>query len=655
MKFQAEGLFYQYDPAARKPNRRAVRPAPPVPETGWRAPTEFPNLSAAKTLAIDTETYDPNLKVHGPGWARGDGHMVGFSIAVPDGTAWYFPIRHETQPEHNLDPASTLRWAQHVLGTDIPKVGANLIYDVGWFREEGVRVRGKLYDVQYAEALLNSEAPQVSLEALSKQYLGLGKQTDLLFKWLAEWFGGSPDNPELRKYLHKAPPQLVGPYGEADAALPMQILQAQWQKLIARGVLHLFEMECGLIPLLLDMRFKGAAIDVDYAHRLNDELQLDIDAVQRRVNAFVGFDVNVNSNAEMARAFDHLGLPYGRTAAGNPSFTKETLKPIKHGFTSTVLELRELQKTQGTFVQSYLLDGHVNGKIYGQFHLLRSDGSGTRSGRFASSNPNLQNIPTRTDVGKRVRKAFVATHKQIRSYDYSQIEYRLLVHHAVGQGAEEAREMFRNDPTTDYHDFTIDLLKRVAGVEMDRKPAKNINFGLIYGMGKDKLFRSIGDGAEAIYGAYHEAIPYAKATMDAASHEAEQHGYVVTLLGRKSDFTLWEPADWDDSRQGLPLERAVQVYGSNIRLAKTHKALNRKLQGGAADMMKMAMWKLYHWGYFDEVGVPILTVHDELDFDDEGAPESTWREVQHIMETAIDISIPVRVDLEVGPNWGDVK
>lgn len=657
MRADSAGLFWVDQPVTRSRKDRQLGPMPPIPDTSWTTPAVFPNLSAAKTLAIDTETYDPNLKTKGPGWARGDGHIVGFSISVPDGKSWYFPIRHKVEPEYNIDPEAALRWAQYVLGDNRPKVGANIIYDVGWFRQEGVIVGGPLYDVQFAEALLDSEAPHVSLDALSEKHLGLHKQTELLYEWLAKWFGGKPTD-DQRKHIHMSPPRLAGPYAEGDAWLPMRILQAQWSKLEARGAMHLFQMECGLIPLLIDMRFKGAKIDVDFAERYNVQLGEEIAGIENSLAQYTGFPVNVNSTADMARAFDSLGLPYDYTAPsekfpdGQPSFKKDVIAKLKHGFPQTVVKLREYQKVQKTFVQGYLLDSNVNGVVHCQFHPLKSDESGARSGRFASSDPNLQNIPVRTKIGKQIRRAFVSEHG-IRSLDYSQIEYRLLVHHAVGQGAEEARQRYRNDPTTDYHQFTIDLLYAITAIRMERKPAKNINFGFIYGMGKPTLFERIGDGAEKLYNAYHEAVPYAKSTMQAAAKEVEVNGYVETLLGRRSDFNMWEPKKWGDTRPALPFERAVREYGHDIRLAMTHKALNRKLQGGAADVMKMAMWKLYHWGYLAEVGIPMMTVHDELVF--ENRPSKYWNEVEHIMTSAVDVSIPLLVDCETGPNWGDVK
>jgi len=254
-------------------------------------------------------------------------------------------------------------------------------------------------------------------------------------------------------------------------------------------------------------------------------------------------------------------------------------------------------------------------------------------------------------------------HKQWRRYDYSQIEYRMLVHFAEGPGAEEARQKFRNDPKTDYHDFVIDMIHDMTGYKLDRKPAKNINFGLIYGMGIPKLLRTLGLSkaeGDQLFAAYHKAIPYAKAMMEECSKIAQETGVMTTLLGRRSRFDLWEPSGRRDPNAeplpGLPYEQAIRQY-ANIRRAMTHKATNRKLQGSAADMMKFAMWRCWEDGVFDYTGVPRLTVHDELDFSDRGGPgmDEAFRHVQHVLENALPLRIPVRADAEIGPDGGSVK
>lgn len=657
-RFDDIGMFWQDYPSARGTNRVAAV-MPEIPNTGWETPKEFPNLSAAKVIALDIEGYDPELTTHGPGWARNSGHIVGVSIGVHGGK-WYFPFRHEVEKEYNLEPEKVLSWLGDVLNTpSIPKVGANLIYDVGWLEHEGVTVAGDLVDVQYAEALLRENA-KVALDNLASRYLGEHKDSELLYRWCADFYGGAI-NDKQRANIYRTPPRLTGPYAESDADLPMRLAPLLYDRLHAEGLLNVFNMECKLIRLLLAMRKEGVSVDVAKAEQVRSDLLKRSAEFNKRLKEMVGFEVNVNASASLAKAFDKIGLGYKKTTKGNPSFTKEFLKTVMHPIGNIIREIKTCEKMVGTFLEGYILNSHVNGKVYGQFHPLRSDDGGTRSGRFSSSTPNLQNIPIRSDLGKQLRSIFIPDpgHKCWRKYDYSQIEYRFLVHFAIGEGAELVRHLFRTDPSTDYHALTQKLVKDKTGIFLERKPIKNINFGLIYGMGVAKLARQIGiSGAEGkkLFKAYHEGAPFAKATMEMCINEAQRTGVITTILGRKSRFDMWEPADYTGEERaiGLPYEKALMLYG-NIKRAYTHKALNRKLQGSAADMMKIAMVRCWEEGIFDATGVPRLTVHDELDFSDPGGRDEAFKAMKHIMETALPISIPTKADEEVGPNWGYVE
>lgn len=664
MRADAVGFFWEDVQEDRK-RGEIIRPMPPIPETGWVAPKDFPRLDGVKVLSFDTETYDPELIERGPGWARGMGHVVGVSVAVPD-AAWYFPIRHTIRPEENMDPATVLRWVKDQMETPIPKVGANLLYDVGWLSEEGINVQGELWDVQFAEALLDERA-EVGLEHLGQRYLGEGKITEDIYRWCADFYGG-PATGQQRKNLWRAPPCMVGPYAEADARLPLQVLAKQWPLLEKEGLLELFRMENGLIPLLVAMRREGVRVDLDRAEQTRERLIVQAGLEGKRLRELVGFDVNVNAGDSLAKAFDKVGIPYGKTKTGKPSFTKEFLDSVEHPVADVIKNIRKYDKLRGTFIESYILNSNVNGKVYGQFHPLRGDSSGTRSGRFASSTPNLQNLPSRDEeLAPLVRGVFVPDigHERWVKIDYSQIEYRFMIHFCRGPGSEEARTLFNENPDTDYHEMALDLVAPAAGWDIStpalrkkhRKPIKNINFGLIYGMGVDKLARGLGltnkEGKE-LFAAYHKGVPFAKPTMDAAMEEAAQTGTVTTILGRKSRFDLWEPANWGTDTITLPYDKAILTYG-NIRRAYTHKALNRRLQGSAADLMKMAMWKCWKDGVFDRTGVPRLTVHDELDFSDPGGRSEAFAEMKHILETAIPLKIPVRADADAGPDWGHVE
>lgn len=660
MRSDSIGIFWEDIPEKRG---QAVRPQPPIPETGWRPPQHFPDLSSAPWIGIDCETYEPEFD-YGPGWARGVGHIVGVSVSAP-GLALYFPIRHTIEPEYNLDPAKVLAWLNWVLSNpNQPKIGANLLYDVGWLRSSGVNVKGQLFDVQFAESLLIEEG-RTSLDTLGEKYVSERKDTNLLYKWCQDFYGGGKDQ---RKNIWRAPPRLVGPYAEQDARLPPQILERQTPLLIQEGLWSLFRMECDSIDILVKMRMQGVRVNVDKAEQLRHTLQLRETELHSKLDYLAGMQVDINSSVKLAKVFDKLGLSYGHTEKGNPSFTKQFLAGVQHPITDTIAEIRKLEKLRGTFLESYILNSHKNGIVYGQFHPLRGDEGGTRSGRYASSTPNLQNVPARDEeLAPMIRGIFIPFegHQQWRKYDYSQIEYRFLVHFASGKGSDEARAMYCNNPKTDYHEFTLDLVSGPAGWDVStpekrkhkRRPIKNINFGLIYGMGVEKLSFDLGlsiKEGKQLFAFYHDAVPFAGYTMNACQEEAERYGYITTILGRRSRFDYWEPTRYGTGAMPLPYARALAEYGV-IKRAETRKALNRRLQGSAADLMKLAMLECHKQGVFDYIGYPVLTVHDELDFSDPGGKEDGFEYMQHLMQTALKLRVPIIAEGEKGPDWGHVK
>lgn len=659
-------MFFEEEDLGQLKKKAGLRLPPPVPETGWLPPREFPNLASAVVISLDTETREPDFS-HGPGWGRGKGYIVGFSLAAQDAAGnrgkWYFPVRHEFEPEYNLDPATCFRWLKSVLETPhIPKVGANLLYDIGWLTTENIYVQGELHDVQFSEALLHEDG-EVALEYLGQKYLNEGKDSDLLYQWLAEAYGGNA-NSKQRENIYRAPARLVGAYAESDADLPLRVLDKQWPLMVRDGLTDVYRMECDSIYLLTRMRLTGVNIDLPAAEQLYGELAVDIQELNQQLFQQTGVWANVDSGADLAKVFDAAGIRYNRTAKGAPSFTKDFLKTVEHPIADLVRDIREHMKIRSTFIRSYILESNVNGRVHCQFHPLRGDEGGTRSGRFASSTPNLQNIPVRSKLGKRIRKLFIPDYGHIgwEKDDYSQIEYRFLAHFAVGDGADMVRERYNKDPKTDYHEMTQELVKLIANMLIERKPIKNINFGLLYGMGEPKLARQIGvakDIAKQIFKAYHQGNPYVKATMEQAANEAQLHGFVQTILGRRSRFDMWEPrvVNYENRASALRYDAAIRNYGCDIQRAHTHKAINRKLQGSAADIIKKGMWRCWREGVFDVIGVPKLQVHDELDFsviDDSPAQQEAYRYMRHVLETAVPLRIPVLVDSGRGPNWGAI-
>ena len=566
----------------------------------------------------------------------------------------------------------------------VPKVGANLLYDIGWLTEVGIYVLGELHDVQFAEALLDEQG-EVALEYLGAKYLGEGKETAELYAWLAAAYGGEA-NSRQRANIYQAPPRLVGPYAESDADLPLRVIEKQFPLLASEGLIDLYRMECDLIPLLIEMRRAGVSIDIPAAEQLFVELGHDITRLKAELFGKTGVQANVNSGDDLAKVFDAAGIEYPRTAGGKPSFRKEFLKGLEHPIADLVNEIREHEKIKGTFVKSYLLESNVNGKVYCQFHPLRGDEGGTKTGRFSSSDPNLQNIPVRTKLGKKVRKAFIPDEGHIcwKKYDYSQIEYRMLAHFAVDGDctdineimnfwkglmsvwgysgfADNLRATYVADPKTDYHDVVQRNVKDITGMLIDRKPIKNINFGLLYGQSEKGLaFKAgfTGEQARNIFTAYHQGAPYVKPTMAAVGLEVQNFGYVRTVLGRRTRFNMWEPSGRGIRGVAMRKDAALREYGQFIRRAFEYRGVNYKLQGSAADVMKRAMLAAVKSGVFDHLGVPRLTVHDELDFsvrDDTAQTREAWAYLTHVLENSTPLRIPVRVDFGSGPNWGSIE
>jgi DNA polymerase I-like protein with 3'-5' exonuclease and polymerase domains len=683
------GLFDGIELATKK--QAHIHALPPVPDTGWKPPTEFPNLSNAVLIAFDTETKDPELGTAGPGWARGKGHIIGYSLAAQDRQGnigrWYFPMRHEVEGHDNLDVNNCLAYAQHVLGNpNVAKVGANVMYDIGWFAEEGVTVNGPFHDIQFAEAIIDNNADGVALETLAVKYLGEHKRTDHVKDWIMAAY--KPAKSKWRGELYRTPPRLVGYYGEGDADQPLRIIQRQWPIIAAENLGQIYDLEHDLIPLLIAMRQAGVRVDTSKAYQFRAELEDDIRDLYAKIEHEYGYRlVNTkgdesSDSRQIGKLLDHLGIQYPQTKAGNPSIQKEWLEVLKHPVADDLLAIREHEKILGTFVDSYVLNKNVNGFLYPIFHPLKGETNGTFLGRFASSDPNLQNIPSRTELGKRVRKLFVPDegHSHWQKNDYSQIHYRILAHYAVDDprgpygGAEALRQSYINDPNMDYHRKVYNEVAPLMGwsttdeevIAVKRRPIKNVNFSLLYGVGKDtmvyKYLKGMTDAeVEAFFEAYYTGAPYVKPTMKAIADEAEQFGYIETLRGRRIRFNLWEPRSTPkgSDRNNYPALRyadAISRYGSYIRLAFLYRAVNYKFQGSEPDIMKSGMVACWKSGVFDYTGVPRLTVHDELDFsvpDNSPRMQEAFAFIKHTMETTTTMRVPIKVDATTGDTWGD--
>jgi DNA polymerase I-like protein with 3'-5' exonuclease and polymerase domains len=652
-----------------------VRPA--IPETGWKCPTEFPNLSAAKMIAFDLETRDPNLLSKGPGPRRKEeegGFIAGLAVGVGprEGEQWYFPMRHE-DGKHNWDPDMVMLWAKdNLCKPNQPKLGANLLYDLDWMWCEGVPVTGPYYDVQIAEPLIDESAYSYALELLAQKYVGEGKTEEAMYKWLALAFGGQPTRRDQAGNIWRAPAELAGPYAESDVRLPFQIWEEQQKVIQAESLDTVLDLETRLVPLLLAMRMRGVRVDTQRARSVDEVLQDKAKEYRARLEEV---DLDPQGRDSLTAYCRHHDIKFKKTASGNPSFPGKWLENHPDENLRMCYQVRRLEKHAGTFIEGAVLGHAVADRVHCQFNQLRNDDFGAVSGRFSSSNPNLQNIPSRDEeLGPLIRGLFLPDPEEDwLCDDWSQIEYRLLVHYAKGDGAAETRRRYRDDPTTDFHRYVADI------ANIDRKPAKNINFGLVYGMGEPAMAANMGrslDEIKPIFNQYHNEFPFVKDTYNMVSKRATARGWLHTFSGRRRRFNYWEPRDWQLSREQTAKRHAEaeRLWGTEssetdrqredgsiappgIRRAGGHKALNSLLQGGAADIMKIAMVDIWESGICDVMGAPLLTVHDELNW---SKPRTREADEAHdvaleIMENCVDLRVPLKVTQGRGENWGAAK
>jgi DNA polymerase I-like protein with 3'-5' exonuclease and polymerase domains len=612
-------------------------------EVDWCAPEVFPDLSQSKIIAIDLETCDPNLMTLGPGWVRNDGFVVGVAVAAGDFNA-YYPIRH--QNGGNISENIVMKWLKKQMATPhIPKVFHNATYDLGWLKWAGVEVQGKIIDTMIAAPLLNENRFTYSLDSLGRDYLGERKNEKLLRAAAKEW-GVDP-----KADMWKLPAKYVGKYAEQDAALTLRLWNHFETELQKNELTHIFELETGLIKLMLEMRSRGVRVDLDQADRTKRDLAKREKQIKDDIKHKTGILVEPWVATSVASVLGHYGIDCPKTEnSKQPSITKAFLQACPHEITVQILKLRELNKANNTFIDS-ILRYENKGRIHCEFNQLRSDDAGTVTGRFSSSNPNLQQIPARDpELKKAIRGLFIPEEgDKWGSFDYSSQEPRLLVHYCSvlsdsrpNPNVNSIVEAYQTGDV-DFHQMVADM----AGI--GRKEAKTVNLGIMYGMGRGKLANTLDiteDEAKDLLETYHSKVPFVKGLADMVSSRASQLGQVRTLLGRKCRFNMWEPNSFGYNKP-LPHEEAVKEYGPGIRRAFTYKALNKLIQGSAADQTKKAMADCYAEGL-----VPLLTVHDELCFS--VSSEDQASRIKEIMETCVDLRVPSKVDQELGDNWGEV-
>ena len=637
-----------------------------VPETEWLMPKEYPDLRSYPEIAIDLETRDPELKSKGSGSVIGKGEIVGFAVAV-EGYRGYFPIAHENGP--NMDRKKTIEWFKDICESPATKIFHNAMYDVCWIRKLGIKINGLIVDTMIASSLIDENRFSYTLNTLSWHHLSKGKNEKKLIDAAKE------RGLDAKADMWRLPAMEVGAYAEQDASLTLELWHKCKKIIIEDNLQDIFNLETDLFPCLVDMRFQGVRVDVQKAHGVKQDLALQEELILREIKKESGLDIQLMAARSIAKLFDKLGLEYSRTAKSDePSFTKNFLVNHPHPLVQKIAHARKINKVSTTFIDSILKYEHCE-RIHAEINQIRSDDGGTVTGRFSYVNPNLQQIPARDPAtGPLIRSLFIPEEgMKWGCFDYSQQEPRLVAHYALKfklPSVNQIADSYENDPSTDFHKIVAEM------AEIPRSQAKTINLGLFYGMGKAKLQAELGVTKEKtaeLFDKYHGRAPFVKQLMNKVMSAAQNRGQIKTLLGRRCRFPKYEPvlrgSDWGTFVPAEDHERMLELqemgpelldhegnktgkknywWKNPTRRAFTYKALNRLIQGSAADMTKKAMVELYKEGI-----TPHIQVHDELDISVINDLEAA--KIKDIMENAVDLEVPNKVDYESGPNWGEIK
>ena len=622
------------------------------PKSDWLPPEHpFPEIFDAPEIAIDVETRDPHLKSRGPGWPTKNGEVVGYGIAVP-GWKGYFPVAHVGGG--NMDARQINKYLKKVLESPGDKIMHNAQYDLGWLQAMGFEVKGRIIDTMMTAALIDENRFSYSLNALCYDYLGKTKSEKTLVEAARE-FGVDP-----KGEMYKLPAMYVGPYGEVDAEITLELWHHFKTVLNNEDLWDVWNLETALLPHLVTMTGRGIRVDVDQAERTKQELLKREKATYAQINKLAGLNVEIWAAASIAKAFDKAGLSYPSTEKGSPSFTKLFLAEHPHALPKLIVQARNLNKVQGTFIDSILRYVGRDGRVHSHINQVRSGEGGTVSGRISANNPNLQQIPARDpELGPMIRRLFLPEEgEQWAAIDYSQQEPRILTSYAkrfgdyrkmkMG-GVEDFLNEYNENPDADFHSMVAEL----SG--LPRKTAKTINLALMYGMGVNKLSQQLDiplEEAKDLTKQYHQKVPFVKQLTQGVQRyldDPRSGGCIRSLKGRKCRFDQWEPATFEMSK-AMPYDEAVNAYGPTTKLkrAYTYKALNRLIQASAADMTKQAMVNICETGK-----IPLLQVHDELAFSVADPEEA--RELAKMMEEAVPLEVPNKCDIDLGPSWGEAK
>ena len=611
-----------------------------TPQSEWFPPDEFPNLSKYDEISIDLETKDPDLKTKGSSSMRGQGDVVGIAIAVKDWAA-YYPIAHESGP--NLERKKVLGWFQDVLKTNADKIFHNAIYDLCWIHRLGLKVHGKIIDTMIMASLVDENRFRYDLNSVSSDYTGLGKNETALQDAAKEW------GVDAKSEMYKLPAMYVGEYAERDAEITLALWQELKKEIKAQELTSIVELECNVLPCILDMKIRGVRVSESQVDMLETKLKKEYNSEIERIHKDTGIYPEVWAAKSIESICNKLGIDdFDRTEkTKKPSFTKNYLKNHKNKTLKRIAKARELDKLSNTFLES-IKNFVYKGRIHADIHQLRGEVGGTITGRLSYSNPNLQQLPNYTNIGMGIRSIFMPEEgHRWGCFDYSQQEPRLVVHYALATLGTTGVASIADA----YHEGEADFHTMVAEIaSIPRKQAKTINLGLFYGMGRAKLQAQLGvteSRAKDLLSTYHSAVPFVKQLIYHTMDRAQERGWIRTVLGRKCRFNMWEPATFGMHKPQTFEEASLEHGSRNIKRAFTYKALNKLIQGSAADMTKKAMVDLKNEGL-----TPMIQLHDELNISFENNQQAD--RIKEIMEQAVPLKIPNKVDFEDGECWGDI-
>ncbi|MCF6278603.1 MAG: DNA polymerase I, partial [Anaerolineales bacterium] len=582
-------------------------------------------LQQAEMIALDTETTSTDEM---------RAELVGISLAVRAGEGFYIPVGHRMGQQLPLaEVLAALRPA--LTNPHIKKIGHNLKYDIVLLARNGLRVTPLSFDTMIAEWLIDPASHSLGLKKLA--FVRLGEQMLAIEALIGKG----------KKQISMAEVAIgdVAPYAAADAEVCLQLYPLLLKDLErVEATKLLYELEMPLVDVLADMEMKGILLDIPFFEKMSGQLQTRLAEIEKKVVELVGKPFNLNSTQQLSDIlFNRLGLqPPDRTRktkSGHYSTSASVLEGMRgdHPVVDLILEQRELSKLKSTYVDA--LPAALNpatGRVHTSFNQ-----TGSVTGRLASSNPNLQNIPIRTELGRRVRNGFIAAKgNMLLAVDYSQIELRIVAHMAQDETMLAA---FRSGQ--DIHATTAAAIYDVSLAEVTkqmRRHAKAVNFGLIYGMSAFGLTRSteltLAESEDFVL-AYFEQFPGVKKYLDNIRKVAAEQGYVETLLGRRRYFpALKNPAN------------------QNLRNREEREAINAPIQGTAADIMKIAMLKVAEvLREADLQGQMLLQVHDEVVIEcPQNELDDTIKIVTNAMETAYPLDIPLSTDARFGLTWGEL-